>query len=125
MIRFLRGAVLALMFLPSAGTAQDFDAGTAAYDSGDFVTAIREWTPLAEQGNVDAQAGLGFMYASGQGVPQDDVTGYMWINLGAANGATGAAEARDALGKQLSPADLTEAQRRARVCLASNYQDCD
>lgn len=161
MIRFFRGAVLALMLIPSAGTAQDFDAGLAAAQAGDFATALREWTPLAEQGYAGAQTNLGVMYAEGQGVPQDDAeavkwfrlaagqgnadsqnslgnmyiqgqgvpqdfgTAHMWFNLSAANGNTAAVEARDSVGSQLSPADLAEAQRRARVCLASNYQNCD
>ena len=37
---------------------------------GDFATALREWTPLAEQGHATAQYNLGFMYDSGEGVPQ-------------------------------------------------------
>jgi hypothetical protein len=28
----------------------DFQKGVAAYQSGDYATALREWTPLAEQG---------------------------------------------------------------------------
>ncbi len=32
---------------------------------------------------------------------------------------------RDAIAAKLSPADLSEAQRRAKVCMASSYQDCD
>lgn len=233
MIRFLRAAVLALMLVPSTGTAQDFDAGLAAYEAGDFATALREWKPLAEQGNAVAQTNLGLMYANGQGVlqnyaeatkwtllaaaqgdsdaqfnigltyyhgqgvpkddaeavkwfrlaaeqdhamaqfnlgfvydkglgvPQDDAealkwyrlaaqqgiavaqshlgamyyqgrgvpqdfgTAYMWFSLGATNGNTNAAIVRDALGPELTPADLSEAQRRAQVCLASTYQGCD
>ena len=40
MIRFFRGAVLALMLIPSSGTAQDFGAGMAAHRAGDFATAL-------------------------------------------------------------------------------------
>ena len=35
--------------------AQDFEKGFDAYYSGDFATALREWRPLADQGNADAQ----------------------------------------------------------------------
>ena len=48
-----------------------FEKGYAAYQSGDFATAPREWKPLAEQCNASAQTGLSFMYISGKGVPQD------------------------------------------------------
>ena len=46
--------------MPSWG--QDFDAGLAAYDRGDYVTALEEWKPLAEHGQADAQFWLGQMY---------------------------------------------------------------
>jgi len=43
---------VALLF-GSAGVSwsQDFQKGAAAYDSGDYATALREWTPLAQQGD--------------------------------------------------------------------------
>jgi hypothetical protein len=40
----------------------DFQKGFAAFHSGDYATALREWTPLAEQGDADAQSNLGVMY---------------------------------------------------------------
>ena len=33
----------------------DFQKGVAAYKSGDYASALREWEPLAEQGDADAQ----------------------------------------------------------------------
>ena len=39
-----------------------FQKGVAADQSGDFVTVLREWTPLAEQGDIDAQFHLGVRY---------------------------------------------------------------
>lgn len=36
----------------SAGA--DFQKGAAAYESGDYTTALREWTPLAKQGDANA-----------------------------------------------------------------------
>ena len=60
------------LLLGSAGVSwsQDFQKGLAAYESGDYATALREWKPLAKQGNADAQYNLGLMYANGQGVPR-------------------------------------------------------
>ena len=40
----------------------DFDKGSAAYDRGDFETALREWTLLADQGHAEAQCNLALMY---------------------------------------------------------------
>ena len=49
----------------------DFQKGFTSHESGDYATALREWTPLAEQGNANAQVNLGLMYDKGQGVQQD------------------------------------------------------
>ena len=50
----------------------DFQKGVAAAKNGDYATALREWTPLAEQGHASAQYNLGVMYDKGQGVTQDE-----------------------------------------------------
>jgi hypothetical protein len=70
--------------LRNPALSADFQKGAAAFDSGDYTTALREWTPLAEQGNADAQSHLGLMYAEGQGLSQIDseqVLGF-WIKKG-------------------------------------------
>ena len=63
--------------------AQDFDKGLNAYDLGDYDTAVREWEPLAGQGNVDAQYNLGFMYDNGQGLTQNSSEAVKWYRLAA------------------------------------------
>ena len=187
--------LLALSPLPSV--AQDFDAGVAAYASGDYDIALREWKPLAEQGyalaqsNVGvmynrgqgvpqnyteavrwyraaaeqgfaraqdnlgwmynngwgvledyaeaarwfraaaeqgyalAQNNLGLMYFKGHGVPQDYAKAHMWYNIGATNGDNIARARRESIVPLMTTADISEAQRRARVCMESDYQDCD
>ena len=73
-MKHLYSLVLAIALLVggvSIATAQDFQKGFAAYQAGDFATALQEWTPLAEQGNSTAQYALGVMYDNGYGVPQD------------------------------------------------------
>jgi TPR repeat protein len=45
--------------------------------------------------NAEAQYGLGLLYASGQGVPQDYVFAHMWFNLSAARGHQLAIYSRD------------------------------
>ena len=73
------------VLLGSAGVSvsQDFQKGFDAYHRGDFATALREFTPLAEQGFASAQYNLGLMYRRGEGVPQDDKTAAKWYTLAA------------------------------------------
>ncbi|MFB3076774.1 MAG: SEL1-like repeat protein, partial [Lysobacterales bacterium] len=64
----------------------DFRAGLDAYNQGDYATALKEWQPLAEQGDAAAQFNLGGMYSLGQGVPQDDQEAVRWWRLAAEQG---------------------------------------
>jgi hypothetical protein len=64
----------------------DFQKGYTAYKSGDYATALREWEPLAKQGNAFAQYNLGLMYDKGRGVPQDYKTAVKWYRLAAEQG---------------------------------------
>ena len=68
----------------------------------------------AEQGHALAFAKLGWMSAQGRGVLQDFIQAHKWYNLAAANGHRKAAEYRDALAKQMTPAQIAEAQKLAR-----------
>jgi TPR repeat protein len=64
----------------------DFDKGVAAYESGDYATALRELRPLAEQGHANAQFHMGVTYAEGVGVPKDYKTAMKWFTLAAEQG---------------------------------------
>ena len=64
----------------------DFNKGLTAAQSGDFATALKEWKPLAGQGDADAQYNLGLMYLNGWGVPQDDKEAVYWYKLAAEQG---------------------------------------
>ena len=77
--------VVALGFAPQA-VANPFNDGVAAYDRGDYVTALRLWRPLADQGNVHAQFNLGVKYHQGQGVPQDYAQAVSWCRKAADQG---------------------------------------
>ena len=79
----LLGLTLLLLFGNGVAVAADFDKGLKAAQSGDFKTALIEWTPLAEQGDVDAQYNLGVIYDNGYGVPQNDRTAVKWFTLAA------------------------------------------
>ena len=60
--------------------------GGTPYQSGDYTTALREWAPVAEQGNADAQWLLGSMYEEGKGVPQDYKIAVKWYTHAAEQG---------------------------------------
>jgi len=69
-----------------SSASADFQKGFTAAQSGDYATALREWTPLAEQGDADAQYNLGLMYENRRGVPQDYKTAVKWYRLAAEQG---------------------------------------
>ena len=78
--------VLILAIACVAPARADLDAGKRAYDAGEFVTALRELTPLAEGGNAEAQVLLGLMYLRGDGVPKDAGVALKWYMAAAEQG---------------------------------------
>ena len=76
--------VLSLAF--SQASAQDLNKGMDAYNAGDYATALKEWKPLAEQGNGSAQTNLGYMYTKGNGVLKDYAEAKKWYQLSAEQG---------------------------------------
>ncbi len=68
----------------------DLQKGWNAYNNGDYKTALREFQPLAEQGDKSAQLGLGMMYQDGEGVPQDYKEAIKWFTLAVEQGHVGA-----------------------------------
>ena len=74
--------------LGSAGVSwsADYQKGLTAAENGDYVTALREWTALAEQGDVRAQYNLGQMYRMGHGVSRDYKIAVKWYTLAAEKG---------------------------------------
>jgi uncharacterized protein len=152
MNRTFKAAAAALILVGFAGSvaAGPFEDAMAAWMRADHATALRLFRTLAEQGNVDAQAFLGFMYETGagaphndatavswfrkaaehgnstaraalgikylrgEGVPQDYVMAHVWFNLAAASGDKTGAEGRDMTAAKMTPAQILEAQKRAR-----------
>ena len=72
-----------LFFLFGTPALADFQKGLDAYESGDFATALREWKPIAELGDAEAQVNLGVMYMQGLGVTQDYKAALKWYTLAA------------------------------------------
>jgi TPR repeat protein len=79
-------AVLLSLSLAAPAIAGPIEDATAAYQRGDYATALRLWRPLAEHGNARAQGFLGFMYANGDGVPQNYAEAVKWYRKAADQG---------------------------------------
>ena len=112
LLTLVTSALLTLL-LPALASAHHL-AGFHAYEEGDYATALKEYRPLAEQGDADAQHNLGFMYGEGRGVPQDYKEAVHWYRRAAAQGH---AEAQAKLGQMYGagwgvPQDYKEAVHR-------------
>jgi TPR repeat protein len=84
---FLRAGLVGLALLLAApASGQDLQKGVEAYERGDVAAALREWRPLAEQGDATAQHILGVMYDFGLSVPQDYAEAMKWYRLAAEQG---------------------------------------
>jgi hypothetical protein len=63
MRHLLAVALAAMLALPVA--AQDYNKGVDAIERGDYATALREWRPLAEQGDADVNGGVKMRHSGG------------------------------------------------------------
>jgi TPR repeat protein len=88
-------AVALLLGSGGVSWSQDFQKGLTAAQSGDYATALREWEPLAEQGDAYAQHNLGWLYHQGKGVARNYKAAVKWYGLAAYQGV---AEAQHNLG---------------------------
>jgi hypothetical protein len=91
----------------------------------DDAKSLRWYRKAAEQGDANAQRELAFKYAHGLGVPRDNIASLMWANIAVANGASDAVEMRSYLPVRMANDAVMEAERRARQCMDSGYQNCD
>ncbi len=79
---------IACAFQP-IGVFAGLKEGQAAYKKGDFATAVKEFKPLAQQGNSKAQYKMGILYTTGQGVRQDYQEAIKWFRLSVEQGDAG------------------------------------
>ena len=84
----LAAAMIGVFFVTVARA--DFQAGVKAYDAGDYAAAIAEWRPLADQGNLEAQFGMGIIYENGRGIGRDYTEASSWYTMAAEGGHPGA-----------------------------------
>ena len=115
MMRSLFWTAVVALVLVSPPLWADYDAGRKAWDAGNPAQALSEWRKAANAGDRRAMLALGRLYVQGLGAPRDYVLAYMWFNLAAGRGETGAVKERDAIEAKLTPAERAEAQKRART----------
>lgn len=85
MKEFLAYPVLLTLLFGTPAFA-DYQKGLDAASRGDFATAFKEWKPLADQGDANAQDNLGRMYVLGLSVTKDYKTAFKWFQLAADQG---------------------------------------
>jgi hypothetical protein len=120
------GACALCCLLLAAGArpaAADVAAGRAFFDKGDYARAMSEWQRAADQGDPDAELGLGQLYEFGAGdLPQNYKRADYWYRKAAQQGDA-EAEYRLALiwsaGAEDFPPDLVQAYQWAVLAAAS------
>ena len=85
---YFRAGVLAVgvSFTGDISIAHEFEKGVVAYQRGDYQAALKEFLPLADQGEAPAQNYLGFMYDTGIGVIEDATEAVRWYRRAADQG---------------------------------------
>jgi TPR repeat protein len=71
---------------PAVAVTGDLEAGREAYERKDYDAAAREWRPLAEAGDAEAQYWLGTLYRLGQGTQEDRAEAGRWYLRAAEQG---------------------------------------
>ncbi len=82
-ILFVAAAAMAITAAPALA---DVKGGVDAWARGDFSAAVKEWRPLADRGDPDAQFNMGQAYKLGRGVPADLKIAQSWYQKAAAQG---------------------------------------
>jgi len=77
---------LTILIGASLSRGADLASAKAAYQKRDYATAFKELTPLAKQGNAEAEVLLGRMYLMGYGVLKDEGEAYRWFEAAAVQG---------------------------------------
>ena len=109
-----------LLLCGAAFFAGEYEDGVAAYNRGDYKTALALFTKAANKGDAKAQNNLGAMYDKGQGVPQDYNQAASWYRRAADQGD---AEAQYNLGLMYyyghaAPKDYVEALKWITIAAA-------
>ncbi len=74
------------LLLGTTAAVAGLKEGYAALAKKDYATAAKEYRPLAERGNAEAQYRIGRMYEFGNFYPQDKTQGIAWVRKAADQG---------------------------------------
>jgi TPR repeat protein len=110
--RAIFAAIILVLTFAAPMAAGPLEDGYAAYQRGDFATAMQIMRPLADQGHVTAQNVVGLLYYFNYG--GDYVSAYMWFNLAAAQGNSFAEMFLKDTVDKMTPEQIAEAQKLAR-----------
>jgi TPR repeat protein len=120
----LRVSLCVSTIVLSAGLLAGADLASAKrdYQEKNYDAALKKSTPLAQEGNADAQVLLGRMYMMGQGVNQDRDRAMKWFKAAAVQGN---ADAEFLLGSMylLPQQDVSEGMKWLRLSADQGMQD--
>jgi TPR repeat protein len=83
---FLSVVAASVAVAAPGGSVKTVRDGIAAWQRGEYPTAVAIWRPLAEKGNADAQFNLGQAYRLGRGVTVDLAQAKGWLERAAKAG---------------------------------------
>ena len=78
----------------------------------DFAKAMTWYRKAAANGSPDAYYRIGLMYDEANGIPRDPTEAYVWYSLAAEKNWRGAKPNKERVAKELSPAQLTDAESK-------------
>ncbi len=84
-----------------------------------------ETRQLAEEGDAIAQLTLGAMYATGEGVPENDAEAVKWFSMAATQGHEAAMNNREIVSTRLNEDTRNSAQQLATRCFDSGFKQCE
>ncbi len=86
MAKLIRVVTFLIPLLTSHIAHADLAAANQSLRAGDFTAAANEFQRLAEAGDASAQAQLGYLYYTGEGVPQSYTEAVRWYRKAAVQG---------------------------------------
>lgn len=94
----------------------------------DYALARQWYEKAATQGFAEAQFNLGTLYVNAQGVPEDYVRAYMWLNIAVAHligdEQKQKIEYREDIVRRMTPTQIEKAQRLSLQCVARKFKGC-
>jgi len=114
-----------VMVPPSTDSPSTVSVGVAAYDRGDYSTALLSLQPAAQAGDGLAQYYLGVMYLKGQGLPRNLHLALDWLSKAASSGAADAQSYMGAFNRRgdLVPQNYAEAMRWYLLAAKQNHEN--